>query len=210
MARQRRFIIGAVAVIVGIWLLAMAGHWYLESLRMTAEKVQAYMESVDFAHLTGDARAKAIKDLEDKLNALSYEERQRLRMQHMVDEWFKEMTEAEKEQFIAATMPTGLKQMITAFEQLPQDKRQRLIDNTMTNLRNGKGGPLGGGGMRNGTNSVANGTNSVPISPELEAKIRSIGLNTFYSQSSAETKAEMAPVLEELQHEMESGKVIMR
>jgi hypothetical protein len=210
MARQRRFIIGAVAAIVGIWLLAMAGHWYLESLRMTAEKVQAYMESVDFAHLTGDARAKAIKDLEDKLNALSYEERQRLRMQHMVDEWFKEMTEAEKEQFIAATMPTGLKQMITAFEQLPQDKRQRLIDNTMTNLRNGKGGPLGGGGMRNGTNSMANGTNSVPISPELEAKIRSIGLNTFYSQSSAETKAEMAPVLEELQHEMESGKVIMR
>jgi hypothetical protein len=208
MARQQRFIICAVAGIVGIWLLAMGGHAYLESLKMTADKVQAYMQSVDFAHLTGTARAKAIKDLEDKLNALSYEERQRLRMQHMVDEWFNEMTEDEKAQFVEATMPTGIKQMITAFEQLPEDKRRRLIDNTMNNLRSGKSRPMGG--MQNGTNSVANGTNAAPISPELEAKIRSIGLNTFYSQSSAETKAEMAPVLEELQHQMEMGRVIMR
>src|ERR1700749_999340 len=117
MARQQRFIIGAVAAIIGIWLLAMMGHWYLENMKMTADKVRAYMESVDFAHLTGAARAKALKDLEDKLNALSYEERQKLRLQHMIDEWFKEMTEAEREQFVEATMPTGIKQMITAFEQ---------------------------------------------------------------------------------------------
>lgn len=218
MGRQRRFIFCAAAAIVGIWLLAMAGHWYFEGLKMTADKVRAYMESVDFAHLTGEARARALRDLEDKLNALSYEERQRLRMQHMVDAWFKEMTEQEKMQFVEATLPTGMKQMLTAFEQLPEDKRRRLVDNTLNNLRNAKDNASGSrkqygtnappNGL-NGTNNI-NGTNSVVISPELEAKIRSIGLDTFYSQSSAETKAEMAPVLEELQHQMQSGRVIMR
>lgn len=206
MARQQRFIIGAVAAIVGIWLLAIVGHWYLESLKMTSEKVRAYMESVDFAHLTGTARAKTLKDLEDKLNALSYEERQKLRLQHMIDEWFNEMTEAEKEQFVEATMPTGIKQMISAFEQLPDDKRRRLIDNTLKNLREAK---ARGSGMQTGTNSVPNGTNSVVISPELEAKMRSLGLQTFYSQSSAETKAEVAPVLEEMQRQMQNGRVVM-
>jgi hypothetical protein len=157
------------------------------------------MASVDFAHLTGAARAKALKDLEDKLNALSYEERQRLRLQHIIDQWFKNMTEQEKESFVEATMPTGFKQMINAFEQLPPDKRQKIVDNTMNKLRDLKNQPEGGG-LPGGP----------PISPELEAKVRSIGLNTFYSQSSAETKAEMAPVLEEMQHQMESGKIIMR
>jgi hypothetical protein len=208
MARQTRFLICAIATIVGIWVLAMAGHAYLESLKMTAEKVQAYMQSVDFASLTGDARANAIKDLEDKLNALSYEERQRLRLQHLIDTWFNEMTEEEKSQFVEATMPTGFKQMISAFEQLPDDKRRRLIDNTMNNLRNANERPMRS--QQNSTNAPAGGTNAPIISPELEAKIRDIGLKSFYSQSSAETKAEMAPVLEELQRQMQNGRVIVR
>lgn len=215
MARQRRFIICAVATIVAIWVFAMAGHAYLESLKMTADKVRTYMGSVDFAGLTGEARENAIKKLEDMLNALPYEERQRLRLQHMVDMWFNEMTESEKSQFVAATMPTGFKQMINAFEQLPDDKRRRLIDNTLNNLRNADSRPMrnfqnGTNTLAGGTNAPAGGTNAPVISPELEAQIRNIGLKTFYSQSSAETKAEMAPVLEELQHQMENGRVILR
>ncbi len=208
MARQRRFLVCAVAAIVGIWVLAMAGHRYLESLKMTAEKVRAYMESVDFASLSGEARANAIKELEDQLNALPYEERQRLRLQHLVDTWFNKMTEEEKAQFVEATMPTGFKQMINAFEQLPDDKRRRLIDNTLNNLRNANNRPMRS--LQNSTNAPAGGTNAPIISPELEARIRNIGLKTFYSQSTAETKAEMAPVLEELQRQMQNGRVILR
>lgn len=175
---------------------------------MTAEKVRAYMESVDFEALTGAARANAIKELEDKLNALPYDERQRLQMQHRVDQWFNEMTEAEKSQFVAATMPTGITQMINAFEQLSADKRRRLIDNALNNLRNAGDRPIGA--LQNSTNAPVGGTNAPVISPQLEAQVRSIGLKTFYSQSSAETKAELAPVLEELQHQMQNGRVILR
>jgi molecular chaperone DnaK (HSP70) len=166
--------------------------------------VRAYMASVDFSKLTGEARARAIRELEDKLNALSYEERQRLRAEHLIGDWFAQMTEDEKSQFIEATMPTGFKQMIAAFEQLPDDKRHKMIDDALTNLRDQNQNAAGG-------NRVAKGTNGPPpISPQLEAKIRTIGLNSFYSQSSAETKAELAPVLEELQHAMESGRRMRR
>ena len=200
-----RFIVWAVAFIVGIWLVAMAGHWFLENRKMTADKVRAYVESVDFSKLTGDARAKALKDLEDKLNALSYEERQRLRGEQLMKDWFAKMTDEEKSQFIEATMPTGFKQMIGAFEQMPEDKRHKAIDDALKNLRAANGrNPGGGNAARGGTNGAP------PISPELEAKIRSIGLNSFYSQSSAQTKAELAPLLEEIQRNMELGRTFRR
>ncbi|MGA9450900.1 MAG: hypothetical protein WBW41_06100 [Verrucomicrobiia bacterium] len=206
MFNQRlRFLGWAVASIIGIWLVAWAGHWYLESLKMTADKVRAYVESVNFSKLTGAARAKALKELEDKLNALSYDERQRFRAEHLMNDWFAQMTEEEKTQFVEATLPTGFKQMIKAFEQLPEEKRRRLIDDAMKNLRAANNGPPARGGATPG------GTNAPPpISPDLEAKIRTIGLNSFYSQSSAQTKAELAPLLEELQRQMESGRMILR
>jgi len=202
--QRQRFLVLAVSAVIGIWVLAWAGQWYLGHIKMTAEKVRTYLDSVDFAHLTGAARAKALKELEDKLNSLSYEERQKLRSEHIIGDWFAQMTEEEKEQFIAATMPTGIKQMLTSFEQLPDDKRKRMIDDALKNLRQQNQR------IANGTDTSAPATNGPPISPELEAKIRTIGLNSFYSQSSAETKAELAPVLEELQRNMESGRMLRR
>lgn len=197
-SQRYRFVVWATASIVAIWLVAMAGRWYLETRKVTAEKVRAYVAAVDFSKLTGDARARALKDLEDRLNALSYEERQKLRGEKLMKDWFANMTEEEKAQFVEATMPTGFKQMIGAFEQLPDDKRRRMIDGAMNNLR----------GQNAARNPAMRGTNAPPpISPELEAQIRKIGLNAFYSQSSAQTKAELAPLLEEMQRQMESGRM---
>ena len=200
---RHRFIVRAVAVIAAVWLAAWAGFYFFENRKVTADRVRAYVESVDFSKLTGAARAQALKDLADKLNSLSYEERQRLRGDKLMQDWFAKMTDDEKAQFIEATMPTGFKQMIGAFEQMPDDKRRKAIDDALKNLR-AANGRNPGGGPRGGTNAPP------PISPELEAKVRSIGLNSFYSQSSAQTKAELAPLLEELQRQMESGRMLRR
>jgi hypothetical protein len=188
--------------VCGIWLVALAGYRIARNAKMTAEKVRAYAESVDISKLSGAARAKAIRELADKLNALSLEERRKARLDRQVWSWFDRMTEEEKAGFIDATMPNGFKQMLTAFEQLPEEKRHKAIDDALKRLREAReqmADDAGGGNQR--------GTSSPPVlSAELQAKVRTIGLKTFYSQSSAQTKAELAPVLEELQHVMESGR----
>jgi hypothetical protein len=199
--RWRPVVFSAIAV-CGIWLVAWAGIRIARNAKMTAEKVKAYAESVDLHKLSGAARAKAIQDLADMLNRLPMEERRKARIDRPAWSWFSEMTEEEKATFIEATMPTGFKQMLTSFEQLPEEKRRRSIDDALRRLREardqGAGGPGAGG---------QSGTNGPPVlSAELQAKVRTIGLKTFYSQSSAQTKAELAPVLEELQRVMESGR----
>ena len=185
----------------------MAGTGYIiaRNAKVTAEKVQAYVAAVDLRKLSAAERAKALKKLADMLNALSLEDRQRLRLGRTAEAWFSQMTEEEKGAFIEATMPTGFKQMLAAFEQQPEDKRRRTIDEALKRLREANaqlesGAARTGGGR--GTNRAA------PLSPELEAKVRTIGLKSFYSESSAQTKAELAPLLEEMQKAMESGRMM--
>jgi hypothetical protein len=189
-------------VVLGVWVLALTGYTFAKSRKVTVERVRAYVESVDLSKLSAVDRAKAIRKLADMLNALSLEERQRARLERLSWEWFGQMSEEEKAGFIDATMPTGFKQMLSSFEQLPEEKRRKTVDDAVRRLRETQKRVQAAD-----SEDGAPGTNGPPVlSDELQAKIRSIGLQTFYSQSSAQTKAELAPVLEELQRVMESGR----
>ena len=197
--RWRPVLLSGLAVVL-IWAVAMAGYRLSVNARITAEKVKAFAESIDLSKLSGDARSKAIRKLVDMLNALSLEERRKARFERLTWTWLEAMTEDEKAAFLEATMPTGFKQMIEAFEQLPEDKRRKTIDDAMRQLRQTESRIQNSEGVPEGTNAPP------PLSPELQARIRTLGLKTFYSQSSAQTKAELAPVLEEMQRVMESGR----
>ena len=201
LSQRWRPVFFCVFAVFVIWIAAIIGFRIARNSKMTAEKVKVYVESVDLSKLTGAARAKAIKDLADKLNALSIEERRQARLDRVARGWFDQMTEEEKAGFIEATMPTGFKQMLASFEQLPEEKRRRTVDDALRRLKEERDK------RQAGDNGMAQGaTNGPVLSEELQAKVRTIGLKTFYSQSSAQTKAELAPVLEELQRVMESGR----
>ena len=197
MGRRKRPIFFASAVIVAAWVVAVGGYLVAKNSKMTAEKVKAFAQSVKLAGLSRDARAKAIRELADRLNELSPEERQKARMEGLWQRWFAEMTEEEKGTFVELTMPTGFKQMLASFEQLPEERRKRTIGDAMKRLRESQ--------ERAAEEPQ---TNQPPaLSEELQQKIAKIGLKSFYSESSAQTKAEMAPLMEELQRMMESGRL---
>src|SRR5207302_1669601 len=132
--RWRPVFLGVIALIA-VWLMALAGYSIARNSKVTGEKVRAYAASVDLTQLSGAARAKAIAKLAAMLNALSIEERRQARLEGLAGGWFEQMTEQEKGQFIEATMPTGFKQMLTAFEQLPEEKRRRAIEDTLRRLK---------------------------------------------------------------------------
>ena len=197
---RHRPVLVAMIALVAIWAVAIAGYEIARHARVTPEKVRAYINSVDFSHLSAADREAAIRKLAAMLNALSLEERQGLRLNR--GGWFDEMTEAEKSEFLEATLPTGFKQMLGAFEEMPPDKRKHVVDQAIKQLQDARQQMAAGGQV------PPTATNGPVLSPELQEKVTKIGLQSFYSQSSAETKAELAPLLEQMQQLMESGRMM--
>lgn len=204
MSTRRRPLLIALAVLGVVWTLSLGGFALARHLKVTPEKVRAYLHAVDFAHLSGPERAKALRKLAAMLNALSLGERRAARLDGELNRWFAAMTDAEKGEFMEATMPTGFRQMLTAFEQLPAEKRRKAIEDSVRRMRDqreklAQASPEELAGMD--TNAP------LELKPELREKAVRLGLKTFYETGSPEMKAELAPMLEEMQQSMESGRL---
>jgi hypothetical protein len=200
---RHRPLIFAGAALALVWIIAAAALLYARHSKVTAEKVREYLHEVKIAELQGDARAEALSRLAQQINQLPAEERRQARRDPEWATWFAAMTDQEKLGFIDATLPSGVKQMIEAFEKLPEDQRRRAVSDAVRRLREAEledGGP------------PARSPDGMPgpppgLPPQAQQQIIQHGLRAFFAESSAQTKAEVAPFLEELQRAMESGRV---
>jgi hypothetical protein len=202
--RHRPLLTGLLALAL-LWALALGGYWYAQNSRMTAEKVRQYLASVDLRRLSGEARARAIRELVRRLNALSWEERQKARLGPEWARWLEAMSEQEQADFIEATLPAGFKQVLNAFEELPEAQRRRTIDDALKRLREAQQE------LARGELPPEWGPEGPPVlSEEVRQRAIKTGLKTFYAESSGRMKAELAPLLEEMQRMMESGVFLRR
>jgi hypothetical protein len=191
----------AALVLLVAWALAFVAMRVAAHARMTSGKVITAVRETDLEKLPPADRARSLRQLADKLNALPAEERRRARRDPEWDRLWKQMSEEEKGDFVERTMPTGVKQMLTAFEQLPEDKRRYAVTNAIARMQEER---------ESGVSVDNNGPDREPLSEELQKKMISTGLKTFYAESSAQTKAEVAPLLEEMQRMMQSGRLFRR
>jgi len=198
---RKKPLVVAVVVLLGVWILAYVGFAIAKNAKVTGEKVRAYLAKNDLSKLQGRDRAKALKQLANYMNQLPPDERRTARMDREWDKWFKEMNEQEKGEFIEATLPSGVKQMLTAFEQLPPEKRAKAVTDSVKRMREARDDP------RNRAQWEGRDA-PPPLSEDLQKRVTAAGLGAFYSQSSAQTKAELAPLLEEIQRSMESGRLM--
>jgi hypothetical protein len=204
MSPRTRWLLLATSFIAAMLLAAWVAHAIAQNSKMTADKVTQFVSTNDLTGLSGADRAEMLRRLEDMINRLPVDERRKWRRDGAWKKWFDEMTEVEKGQFIEATMPSGFKQWLDTFDGLPADRRKEFIDQLTDHLRETHQLMTD---REPGQDTSMYGTNPPPqLSAELEKRARTIGIKTFYTESSAETKAELAPFLEELQHETERGR----
>lgn len=193
---QAVFFVKVGAVLALIWGLV----WGVMSLtgvfRETPEKVISYMESHPLSEEEDpDKRRKIIGTLADKLNQLDHmqigefqgnPERDRARGEN----FFREMTPDEQHFFMEKRIGKAFNQMMNAFNDMEREERQRLVERTLKRMRDDDGERV----------RLQRLENSDPAATE---KIVNEGLRAYYQEASAETKLDLAPLMEQMQRNLQ-------
>jgi len=163
-----------------------------ESHTSTPEKVVAIMQATSWE---GDVaqRDKHIKSVIKQINLLDFDQRRELRETYDQDaqEFFNKLTVEEKGEFLQATVEQHFKSIMKAFNQMSPEERKRAIEMARVELQ---------------SNEV-DGQNIQRLQAEDEGVFQNLvekGLGAYYEDASAETKLDLAPLLEEMQHRLRS------
>lgn len=170
-------------VLVAIWVVAGGAIFLARSVRVTPETLVAYVEKHPLEGKSTSDRAKVIEKVADQLNSLTYDERRETRTGKRIDPWFRTLTAEEQSRFLDLTLPTGFRQMMDSLNKMPPPKRKQFVEKALRDMREREG-----------------------EDPQLDQNARKMidqGFKSFYSEASAETKMDVAPLIEQLQKNLQ-------
>jgi hypothetical protein len=184
----RTFWIKVIALVAIVWIVAGGIIWWMHHTKPTPERLARYLETHSLDGKSGRDRERTIETVASQLNELSYEERREIRMGRKLDGFFRSLSSDEQSRFLDLTLPTGFKQMMDAFNKMEPARRKAFVERALTDLKRDEGGE----------------GPPPPDDPNVQ-KIVQQGLKSFYTDASADVKMDFAPIIEQMQKNLQFG-----
>lgn len=182
---MKLFALKAALALAGIWLVVAGIVWLARGAQPTPESIRKYIAAHPLDAQAAEMRADTVADVANRLNQLEREPREELRKSGEIEQFFKTLTPEEQVKFLDLTLPAGFQQLMEAFNEMPREKRQRLVENALKRMRESGTEPPG------------------DMDGEQAAKVIDHGLRAYYSAASAETKLDLAPLIEQMQRNLQ-------
>lgn len=183
---MRRFPWKAILILVVLWGVAGGVMWAARQAKATPEGVQRYLAEHPVAGKPPEARGQVVEKLAKQLNQLTVEQRRQGPVRKEVDSFFRGLEPVEKERFLDLTMPTGMKQMMEAFNQMTSENRRKFVDRALREMH------------KEGEEGLPQGDEAV-----YRQKMVQHGVHSFYADATADTKLDFAPLLEQMQRNLQ-------
>lgn len=192
MNRRSIWAIGAAAI-AAVWLAISAGVGVAKSARPTAEKLIAHIEAHPLDEdLAYSERARRIERVAKQLNAMDFEQRQRVQFSRQLREMQASMSDAERLRYLDLALPRGMKQFMEAFNEMPPEKRARHLGKAMEEIELFK--------------KKHPDPTSAPFDAQLVGRIVQEGTTVLLRDASAQSKIEMQPLIDEVQHIIQTAR----
>ncbi len=178
-----------VLVIASLWLAVWGVTEWTANRKATAVRVAEMIEEASFddwsEQLDGGAedrtRRERLQDIATVFNRLDLRERERLQDSRAGFNLFKRLNPSERIYFLELTLTQSMQRMMEAFDKMDPKERQRLVEKSLRDME-GQGGE--------DLNRLKE------DDPEIIDSIVKEGLASYYQNASAETKMDLAPLMD--------------
>jgi hypothetical protein len=177
-----------IGLLLAIWAVVGGVIYFARGAKPTPETVMRYLDAHPIAGAPPRDREKTIEKIAAQLNQLAYEERREVRMSKKLDGFFRALTPEEQTRFLDLTLPTGFKQMMEALNKMTPEKRKQFVTKALEDMKKHEGEEPPEGRKEMDANGQ---------------KIIDQGFRSFYSDASAEVKMDVAPLIEQLQKNLQ-------
>jgi hypothetical protein len=196
---RRDVIIKAALVLVVVWACVWGIRAYAGSRKITAERVNREVAAANFADWSGEKSApetaearqrdKELRKIAALVNKLDFKEREKNRENRAAEKFFRKLSATEKSLFIELTIMESMGRFMESLDAMKPEQRRKFVEKGLKEIKEGRTGE-----------EMAR---ADELDEELLNKITQEGMKAYFEKSSADTKLDLAPLMNAMNETMQ-------
>lgn len=196
---RRNVIIKAVIVLLLVWGCVWGIRSYAGSRKITAERVNKEIAAANFSDWSEAQsqldpkevarRDKELRRIAGLVNGLDFEEREKNRENRTGEIFFRKLTPAEKGIFIDLTVMETMSRFMESLDAMKPEQRKKFVEQGLKDIQEGR--------------TEAEMARADALGTDLLDKISEGGMKAYFQKSSADTKLDLAPLMQAMSETMQ-------
>ncbi len=197
MRANKAVILKALVVLALVWAVVFAVRSFANSKKVTAESIDREVRALAFEDWSEDPgsgaeareREKEVRRIAEMVNRLDFAEREKNRQNPAAEQFFRKLSPGEKELFIDLTIVESMSRFMEALDQMPKEERKRFVEQGLKEIQEGR--------------TQAEMERAKEMDEDLLTKISEEGMRAYFDKASADTKLDLAPLMEAMNEVMQ-------
>jgi hypothetical protein len=196
---HRDVILKATLVLLVVWASVWGIRSYAETRKITAERLNREVAAARFADWSDQAsppdraeaarREKELRNIAGLVNRLDFQEREKNRENRAGENFFRKLAPDEKSLFIELTIVESMSRFMESLDAMKPEQRKKFVEQGMKEIQSGR------------TEEEMARTDE--LGADLLDKISQQGMRAYFDKSSADTKLDLAPLMEAMNETMQ-------
>ena len=196
---RKQIIIKAAIVLLLVWSSVWVVRAYAGSRKITAERVNREIAAAHFANWSAEKappdaaeaarRDKQLREIANLVNQLDFQEREKSRGNRTGEAFFRKLAPNEKSLFIDLTIMESMGRFMEALDAMKPEQRKKFVEQGLKEINEGR--------------TADEMARADQLGSDLLDKISQEGMKAYFEKSSADTKLDLAPLMEAMNETMQ-------